>query len=451
MGFPCLAAALFLAAAWAAPAAWGQDEAGELKKQLNLVKEGGEKELVDEGPLEKLIPEKRLAEKKKAKPKAKKEGALGPEEPEEPDEPAAAPVPGGKRSPRASAPTAERAAASREAAGGRRERTMSRAAGAAEAMRRSLRTAEDPAGFAATPANEARNDSPKENRNVPEMALAARSGYAETFRARGLKVGSGPRGEPAIQRADGTPASAAELESLGAALRAEPEALVRRPDFYSVLPREKFADLKGDFQRRPELRSTVFKHMGMTEGARDFRWFSSCSSLSGDCNPVARGASYRKGAEVPPETLSNAWEAAHEEQGEAEEEFGEYTDEDRRLAAAEDLAAEKFGAASARAPSLASLLARMGELAGGLVGESGSVAGREPSASSGGATVVAGEAGTGPRPASAPARARTAPPEGNRPPAPEGRRAAQGRGWLYGLAGAALVLAALRRKQVLQS
>jgi len=341
-------------------------------------------------------------------------------------------------------PTAERAEVLRRDAGERRERTMRRASGAADTMRRSFLSAEEaPAGSAGSP--EPRTAAaPARERSVPELALAARAGYAETFREQGLKVGAGPRGEPAIQRADGTPATEPELDRLRAALRAEPAALMRRPDFFTVLPREKFADLKRDFAARPELRATAFKDIGMTAQARDFQWSVSCSGLSGTCNPHAAQGSYRKGQDVPPEDLDAVWSAAQEEiYGEEAEDdgFGEYTEEDRRLAAAEDLAAEKLGSGGRRSPSLASLLARMGELARGLGETSGgraAAAAGTPVAGGPAAEAEARAAGPAGAPVTAAASSRV-PARLPGPPPPTGSGGTADRRWAYALAAAAAV------------
>lgn len=361
-------------------------------------------------------------------------------------------------------PTAEQAAAMSGGAGVRRERTMSRASGAADSMRRAFFPAEAlgvrPAGPseprpAAAP-EPARAAGGGETRSVPELALAERTGYAAAFRDQGLKVGPGPRGEPSIQRADGTPASAEDLSRLRAALSAEPAALARRPDFYEVLPRQRYADLKRDFTGRPDLRPTAFKDMGLEQN-RDFRWTVSCSVLSGGCNPLARGPSYRKGQDVPPEDLKEVWKAVHAEEAAEEEEedgFGEYTEEDRRLAAAEDLAAEKLAAGGGRkAPSLASLLARMGELARGGAEAAGLLSVREaapaPAEAGGVAVPSPGGVAVGAPAAAGPAASRAAfarSPEP--PPAPGGRRAADVRGYAYAagaLLAAGLILKGLRR------
>ncbi len=365
--------------------------------------------------------------------------------------------------PRALPPTAEQAEVMREEAEERRERTLSRAAGAADAMRRGFLAADETAGpgpggperrSASSPEDARADPGAGEPRTVSEMALAARKGFAATFRDQALKVGSGPRGEPAILRADGAAASAADLARLRTALSSDPAALRRRPDFFEVLPREKFADLKRDFAARPELRATVFKDIGLTARERDFQWTASCSGLSGNCNPLAAQSSYRKGQDVAPEDLDAVWNAAQEEifDPEEDEDFGEYTEEDRRLAAEADLAEEMLGSGRARGPVLGSLLARMGNLARE-VGEAAGWAVADGDAGADSRGVASGPVGAGASASYAPV-AGAAPPQRassavpGPPSAPEGRPAA-GRGWRYVLAAAAaagLILGGLRRK-----
>lgn len=352
-------------------------------------------------------------------------------------------------------PSAERTESMRQEAGQRRELTWSRAAGAADTMRRGFLAADETAGPkpGGPPAQEARPASPLgEPRTVPEMALAASMGYAATFRDQGLRVGAGPRGEPAILRDDGAAASPADLARLSAALSSDPAALRRRPDFFEVLPREKFADLKQDFSARPELRATVFRDIGMTAGGRDFQWSATCGGLSGSCNPLSGRDSYRKGQDVAPEVLDAAWDAAQEDilDADDDEDWGEYTEEDRRLAAQEDLAEKMLGAGRARGPRLGSLLARMGELAREVRDAAGWESGEAAAAGGGRAASfgpVGGRASASVVPVAA-ATKRGSPAVPGPPSALEGRTAA-GRGWLYILAAGAaavLVLGGLRRR-----
>lgn len=146
-----------------------------------------------------------------------------------------------------------------------------------------------------------------------DLALAASSGYSDSFNQLGLKVGRGPDGRSGVLRADGSPASPGELARLREQIQSDPQALMRRPDFFSVLSREKFGDLRKDYSGRPELRDNEFKDVGMTEKQRDFQYAASCDKLSGDCNKSAKKGSYRRGQDVPPEDLADIWKRIKEE------------------------------------------------------------------------------------------------------------------------------------------
>lgn len=417
-------------------------------------------------PTAELKPASATPGKPSPAPPAGRSRAGGPSDRTMPDEPAEARgSPAGRAMGEPSwapPPTAEQAEAVRQEAAQRRESTLSRAAGAADTMRRAFLPADEAAGpgpggparrLPSAPEERRSDFASGEPRTVPEMALAAREGFAATFRDQGLKVGAGPRGEPAILRADGAAASPADLDRLRTALSADPAALRRRPDFFEVLPREKFSDLKRDYSSRPDLRASVFKDIGMTARERDFQWSASCSGLSGACNPHASRRSYLKGQDVAPEDLDAVWSAAQEEifDEDEDDDWGEYTEEERRLAAAEDLAEEKLGAGRARGPTFGSLLARMGDLAR----EVGTAAGWTPATAGDPAEVRGADAGSNGEgepifvsgaDAAAPGGASAAVP--GPPPSLEGRRAAN-RGWLYVLAGAAaagLLLGGLRLK-----
>lgn len=338
-------------------------------------------------------------------------------------------------------PSVERIEAMRQEAGERSRRTMGRATGDAEALRRSLPSASDledesgpgprPTGSSGRAPDGLDSANP---RTVPEMALAQRTGFSAAFDALGLKVGAGPRGEPAIQRVDGAPATPRELEVLGAVLRSEPVALLRRPDFFDVLSREKFAGLKRDYARLPEARAPAFKDIGMTERGRDFQWSASCSGLSGDCNGSAGEGSYRRGQYVSPEDLERVWAAAHE--GEEPDDFEEYTEEDLRLAAEEDAAAEKSADAVRRVRGLSGMLSRMGESLRSW-GEGAGLLEAEPVVAAG-AAGVAGVGHEGGRAWAERASLRGSP--DMPPPVPEAGRAAKRLNWLFGLAAAALLI-----------
>ena len=348
-------------------------------------------------------------------------------------------------------------------AGKRAARTMIKAKNSADALRSTLRPDESPApdgsaptGGESRPADAGAPNPGREERrfgeprSVPEMALAASQGYGGAFRDAGLKVVAGPRGEPAIIRTDGAPASAAELGRLRERLAAEPVALGRRPDFFEVLPREKFEGLKRDYALRPELRATALRDVGMTEGRRDFQWSSSCSGLSGTCNAGASQGSYVKNQLVAPEDLARVWTAAHAESAPEEDGLGEYSAADRQRAAAEDLAEEKYGSGRPRGPNLSSLLAKLGGW-GGELSDTLGLSPRASAAGTGAASFVAApsgarRAGT----ASGPDAATSARPSpaGAEPPSPEPERGRGRRAWIYALAAfaaGALIVRGVRR------
>jgi hypothetical protein len=145
---------------------------------------------------------------------------------------------------------------------------------------------------------------PANPRGTPDLLLASVSGFAGAFESMGLKAGRSPSGSGAILRADGTPASEAQVAGLLARVQSEPKALMQRPDFFKVLSRERFNGLKTSYETRPELAETAFKHITMTPGNRDFTRSESCSMLSGACNPYTRQMSYRREEYVSPEELN---------------------------------------------------------------------------------------------------------------------------------------------------
>lgn len=82
---------------------------------------------------------------------------------------------------------------------------------------------------------------------------------------------------------------------------------MQRPDFFDVLPRDRFLDLKGRYMKSPEPADGSFKHIELSNDQRDFLRSASCQKLSGDCNPFTSELSYQKGDYVPPEDLGRIW------------------------------------------------------------------------------------------------------------------------------------------------
>jgi len=317
------------------------------------------------------------------------------------------------------------------------DRALRRADEAAARLRQSLAR---PDSDAPAPAA-ARSQETAVRSTAADVALAAQTGFGPSIREFGYKVGRGPGGAPVVRTADGRPAAPDEVARLGAALKAEPEALMRRPDFFAVLPRADFRELKTDYSARPAWRGTVFKDIGMTPENRDFRWSASCSSLTGGCNPAGGETPYRAGEFVPPENLKTALAAARAaspDEGDDSELTG-YTDEERQEAAAADAAARKMS--GAKRTTLAGLLQGLGEW----VRASSPGGAAEAEAPAGAAVYGEGKPGTavraGVRPAAGPAPERAVPPP---PEAPKTRRPGA-LGFAAGLAAAFFVLRRLRR------
>lgn len=144
-----------------------------------------------------------------------------------------------------------------------------------------------------------------------DLAAASRAGFKGSFDAVGLKMGW----KSDIVRSDGSPATMQDLDNLRNHIKSEPAALMWRPDFFDVIPREGFADLKQQYSNRPELAQEEFKHIEMSESNRDFLRSKSCVRMSGNCNRYGRQASYRRGEYVPPEDLNSIWNKIKAEAG----------------------------------------------------------------------------------------------------------------------------------------
>lgn len=148
---------------------------------------------------------------------------------------------------------------------------------------------------------------PADPRDKQELIAAAGSGFKSAFSALGLETRATGSGLD-ITRKDGTPATEPELSALKDRIKEEPRALMRHPDLYEHLPREKFLELKDDYSAgaKPE----AFKHITLAE-KRDFVRSASCDSISGGCNLFAK-ASYKAGDDVPPKELKNIHAYIHE-------------------------------------------------------------------------------------------------------------------------------------------
>jgi hypothetical protein len=186
-------------------------------------------------------------------------------------------------------------------------------------------------------------------RSTADFALASRSGYASAFAAAGLKMS--PDGKTVL-RLDGSAASPDDLARLRRQIDQMPQALTRRPDFFSVVSPEHYSDLKGGYHSHPELSGSVYKDVGTTPQDRDFVRTNSCDKASGDCNENSEKASYKKGEFVPPEDLDKMWADLQKKLD--EEDKGEEPGEGRAAGATGEAALETLGL-PADAGTLASL------------------------------------------------------------------------------------------------
>ncbi|UPT76171.1 MAG: LPXTG cell wall anchor domain-containing protein [Elusimicrobiota bacterium] len=175
-----------------------------------------------------------------------------------------------------------------------------------------------------------------------DFVLAARSGYAPAFSAAGLKLSADGR---SIVRADGSPASADDYARLQREIGSMPGALGRRPDFFSAVSPERYADLKRGYKDRKE-GDPVFKDVGTTENDRDFVHTASCDKLSSGCNDSVEKP-YKKGDYVAPEDLDSMWSALQKElDGSAAQGDGNMSLSASRSALARDKAVEAAEALS---------------------------------------------------------------------------------------------------------
>ncbi|PCI36724.1 MAG: hypothetical protein COB53_08645 [Elusimicrobia bacterium] len=154
---------------------------------------------------------------------------------------------------------------------------------------------------------------PSQPQTRADLLLASVSGFGGPFKRAGLHAAVGEDGGVLILHKDGTPASSREMKSLRADIAAQPAALMKRPDFFKVFPREKFNRLKSAFKDDEDGPRGSFRHVGLK---RDFRWTQSCKTLSGNCNPHTSMLSYKKDQFVDPEDLGAILKSIEEAGGE---------------------------------------------------------------------------------------------------------------------------------------
>jgi hypothetical protein len=224
-----------------------------------------------------------------------------------------------------------------------------------------------------------------------DLVASAYSGFAPSYKKLGLKLGTDKNGRSRIVDTSGRPATPAQIAALRAQIASEPRALLRRPDFFQVVPRKRFDALKTTYRAASSLRSSAFQDIAMTSQGRDFSWSSTCHTLSGACNPSAMPPSYRRGTDVSPETLNRVYERIERESPEAlpedaeadegdgewdedddgldwlDEEWDDYTEEEEQMADAADRAREKLsrGVFGRARDAIGGLLGRAGRVFGG--------------------------------------------------------------------------------------
>ncbi|MBI4349350.1 MAG: hypothetical protein HY553_21100 [Elusimicrobia bacterium] len=356
--------------------------------------------------------------KKKAPPK-RKTAKTAPEQ-DPPEDAASEPVEPGEEAGAEPDPEPAEAAEPRPGLGMSEARAaVERAGGTGDGLKRALRDANAaeegvprplgplPPGGAAAPAASERLASP---RSAAELAVAASGGFGAVIRERGFRLDASRPGA-ALLGPDGTPATPEQLAGLADALAQEPAALLRRPDFYRVLPRAALERLKRDWSDRRDARGTAFRDMSLSRDGRDFKWAQSCERLSGRCNRHSRQAYYRRGDDVAPEDLRAVHEELHPD--------ADRMPEDMEEAQAKAAPGPAFDRASRR-----SLYARLNDLFGGL---------RAAFTSESGASAVSARSGSAVAPSSRPPAASPAtaePPVSRRgepaPGPPEPARASSG-------------------------
>lgn len=295
---------------------------------------------------------------------------------------------------------------------------------------------------------------PSDSGTPSGLVAGAYSGFAASYRREGLQVGSDADGRPRIETLKGEAATPAQIARLRARLAAEPRALLKRPDFFQVLPRPRFNALKAAYRASPALREGAFQDIAMSPQGRDFSWSRSCHALSGGCNPASALAHYSRGDFVAPETLNGVYERVEQDDEDAleveddedldwlDEDWDDYTEEEERMADAADHARGKLsgGVLARAAGALKGLLGRAGRIfGGGSSFASGEAASGRPvpeaaseesfSADAGAGVSPGGESGSArPRRASSPASRAEIPARG---PLTQERPPVSGRALLY--------------------
>ena len=225
-----------------------------------------------------------------------------------------APASPGASAPRASprGGPASAAAAAQQSHSAKQQGAMTKARAMAESLKKSADaenlsgTGSGAAADASRPGGAAGGPPDLSNpRTASDLGAAAASGFKSSFEALGMKTARGPGGELVILNARGALATAAELDQLKAQIASDPKALMRYPDFFSRITRDKYRQLKDAYASQSG--APAFKDVALD--SRDFDWARSCDAVSGDCNQTVKSKTYVKGQNVPPDDLDAMWAA----------------------------------------------------------------------------------------------------------------------------------------------
>lgn len=195
-------------------------------------------------------------------------------------------------------------------AGAAGKSSLNNAVGKAAGLMRTMRRDEDPppeGDRGPRPHPEAtRAGDPSGPVTPADLALSYDAGFKGPFERAGLRVVKDAEGRANVVRKDGSAASPGDVATLVQQVNSEPRALMKRPDFFNVIPRQSYDGLREAHRENPS--RPEFKHVSLSPDERDLAWDESCSRVSGKCNEHAKEPAYKRGEQVSPESLLAMWE-----------------------------------------------------------------------------------------------------------------------------------------------
>lgn len=195
-------------------------------------------------------------------------------------------------------------------AGAAGKSSLDKAAGKAADFMRTMRRDEDPGPegertprpqSGATGAGD-----PSRPMTPADLSLSYDAGFKGPFERTGLRVVKDAEGAASVVRRDGSAATPGEVARLVHEVNSEPRALMKRPDFFNVIPRQTYHDILERIREDPS--RPEFEHVSLSPDERDLTWDESCSRVSGKCNEHAEEPAYKRGEQVSPESLLAMWE-----------------------------------------------------------------------------------------------------------------------------------------------